>query len=117
MRSDPIETLLATDFAAAAAELENDGFTALVLERLTKAQMTRQALIWIAGGAGALIAGAQFAGMTRLFSPLVAAMDQTPALGAAASNLATNAVAPQLFAAAAIAVAFAATALVLQGER
>ncbi len=115
MPSDTIETLLAADFARAAADLERDGFAERTLERLGKTMVARQALVWIAGGAGALIAGAQFAGMTRLFSPVAAAIEQAPSLSAAAFS--AEALAPQLLAAAAIAIAFAATALVLQGER
>ncbi len=117
MPSDPIETLLAEDFARAASDLEHDGFTERTLERLNKTLVARQALVWIAGGVGALIAGAQFAGMTRLFSPFVAAVEQTPSLNAAASALSSTGLAPQFLAAGAIAVAFAATALVLHEDR
>ncbi|MEQ8935531.1 MAG: hypothetical protein RIE56_07050 [Amphiplicatus sp.] len=117
MPSDPIETILASDFARTAADLEQDGFAERTLERVNKTFVAKQALVWVAGGAGALIAGAQFAGMTRLFSPFVAAVEQTSSLSAAASAVEAASFAPQLLAAGAIAIAFAATALVLQGDR
>ncbi|MEX0645609.1 MAG: hypothetical protein WD076_09875 [Parvularculaceae bacterium] len=70
--------------------------------------------VGVAGGLGAAFAAVQFGKLTGLFSaaaPLVA--DFSTRVGAAGIHAA---VVPQLLAAAAIAVAFAATALVLQSE-
>ncbi|MFQ5562545.1 MAG: hypothetical protein ACE5FO_03150 [Parvularculaceae bacterium] len=108
MQSESLETLLKEDFARLAAALEADGFAERVLKALSARRRFRLVAVGLAGGAGALIASLQFA---KLFPNLPAAFGDLPA------NAAAGGLSPQLLAAAALAVALAATAMVLPSDR
>lgn len=108
MQSESPENLLKDDFTRLVAALEGDGFAERVLKMLESRRRFRLVAVGLAGGAGALIAGLQFA---ELFPNLPAVLGGLPA------NAASDVLSPQLLAAAALAVALVATAMVLPSDR
>jgi len=115
MSDEKITELLKNDFAREEARLENDAFASRILSLLSARRRKRAVIISVAGALGAAFAGAQFVKMTGAFS------GASVLFGAATGRMgeaghAAAALAPQLLAAAALAVAVAATAHVLQGE-
>jgi len=114
MPVDLIEKLLSDDFARARAGLERDGFSERVFERVARKKRLRLFAVGLAGSLGAALAAVQFAKLTGVLSAAVPIVADISARAGAAGVSASFV--PQLLAAAAIAVAFAATALVLHNE-
>ncbi len=112
--ADRIERLLADDFSAERAELERDGFSERVLRRVGDKKRARLVAVGLAGSLGAVLAAVQFAKLTGILTAAAPVVADISARAGAAGVSATFV--PQLLAAAAIAIAFAATAIVLQNE-
>ncbi len=108
MSIESIETLLKQDFTRLTASLEVDGFAERVLKGLEGRRRFRLVIVCLAGGAGALLAGLQFA---DLFPAIPAALAHLPLGGV------SDALSPQLLAATALALSLAATLVVVQSDR
>jgi hypothetical protein len=111
MPSDLVERLLAADFAASRAALENDEFTDRLTRRFSTLRRKRALSIGAASVAGGVFAASQFDAMAKLFEPLA------PIIAAASASGEIGSVSPQILAAAAIAISIAATGLIMQSER
>lgn len=112
--SEPIESLLKSDFETARAMLEADGFKERLLSRLRIRRNARFAVLAGAGGVGAVIAGAQFASVTGSLEVSSPYVRELSALAQQAGF--STAFAPAMLASFAIALGFMATALVLRAE-
>lgn len=114
MSDRELQELLENDLALSRRKLESDGFSELVLKKLSARRGRRLAMVSAAGAAGAGFASAQFVKMTGLFAAAKPLVDDALV---AAAPLGLGASAPyQLLAAATLAIAFAATAFILQSD-
>lgn len=114
MPDNRIQDLLKSDFLYARRRLENDGFVESVLKKLSSQRRTRLIVVNAAGGAGALLAAAQFAKINGAVSAAAPLIDHVSGLLGVAGISSGSGF--QLLAASALAAAFMATAYILQAE-